>query len=152
MDTDQQAHPDQARRPLALTVLALLLIAIGVIGLANLILRLFNGPGAIDFNAFAILPGMGLLRRSPGWRRFTLIVTWFNLAMLALAVALHLRDPNINPITIEVGSKIMHPPPLVVWGCTAVVAFLLIWTLRVLMRPDVRQLFRETDPQQEARG
>lgn len=153
MNADQPEHVDRAKRPLALTVLALVLIVIGGIGLVNLVVLLFNGPGAFDFNALAILPGMGLLRLSSAWRRFTLVVACFNLAMLMLAGVLYVRDPSGTIVRISIGShgEVEHPSPHLVWGCLAVDAVLLIWTVRVLMRADIRQLFREADRQEEAR-
>src|SRR5262249_43519335 len=138
------AHRPLWRVPLSLRVVAWLFIAEGILAFVRIVIGcLFQGTVSLDVGIFAFFVGRGLLRLSPGSRRWALIFSGISMAEVALIAILSVLPIGDNPRITFSG----HPSPDSVGLHAAVMSYLvvmllvLIWQCWVLTRADIRQLF-----------
>ncbi len=85
--------------PLALKIVAVLFILGGISTAIEIVLSLMMGHININFGLLGIFIGIGLLRRSNGWRACALVFTWLALALVPIVGLLFLAHSgplNLN--------------------------------------------------------
>lgn len=128
-------------RPIALSLIAAALIYFGIDAITGTIGALSVGRVNVNL-AFLLLPaGIGLLRLSDGWRRFTLFcICLAGLFTVGLVVYEAVR-PGQMPMT-WFGSQTQGGPRYLLFAfIVGVIAFLLYWAFHTLTREEIRSLF-----------
>lgn len=129
--------------PVDLKIVAVLFVIGGILALLDVLVSLSQGNININFGVLGILIGSGLLRFSRGWRTCALVSLWIAFAALLVFALLALR--GARP-TLKVFGQAMGDVPAGLALLVAAAAFALtLWEYRVLTRPDVVQLFDESD-------
>jgi len=132
----EEALPSRPKLPLALKVVAWLTIGQGALAVIEAISQL-----TVNFGILWIPAGFGLLKLRPRWRTLTLALIW--LMMIAFLFVALVAPFVPEPQELEIpGFKTVHVPNWVL-AVGAVFFFLLfLWQYRVLIRRDVKALFR----------
>lgn len=136
-DSDGQRRSEL---PLSLRVVAYVTIFFGISSAIGVVVDLFHGKINLNFGVLQIPAGFGLLRLSPGWRTFCLVLIWLGFILCAIAV-----------VALATGSRLTFnvvPGPLQRYGrelaltyCAAWLCYM-IWEYRVLTNPRIKRLFR----------
>lgn len=86
--------PDpRSLRPVAVTVVAWVLIAFGVLGLMNMFWKLAHGTWFIESGVLGVFMGSGLLRGRSGWWKVTLVYFAAGIVFVLASVPLVLGKP-----------------------------------------------------------
>ncbi len=131
---------DSRPNPFSLKIVAWLFILAGICSVIKIVVSLLNGDLFVDLSVISLFVGRGLLRRSRGWRTCALVLLWLAMIAVPLVGVAFIMSPA--PIHFHVfGLRIGQAS--VGFGIAMVVfVFLLaLWQYRVLVRPDVRELF-----------
>ncbi len=129
-------------RPIALTLIAAALLYAGLEAIVGMIGAI--SMGRINVNlAFLLLPaGIGLLRLSDGWRKFTLFCVCIAGLILLGLVAYEIIRPGQMPVT-WFGSQTHGAPRYLLFVFIAGIgAAFLLWVFHTLTRHEIRSLFQ----------
>lgn len=125
--------------PRSLRVLAWITILIGVSAALDIVIAPLFGAMHLNPAVLQLPAGIGLLRRSRGWRTFQLVCIWLGYVGFALGlVGIAVRgDPVVSEFP-----ELFHPlgKPGVVLFLGLTLAFM-IWEHHVLTRPEVKRVF-----------
>ncbi len=128
--------------PTALHAVAMLQLLSGLATLAGVIAQLTEGTLNLNLMVLGIPAYFGLMRLSPGWRTWTLAITWTGLLVSPIAFlwGLGFHPPAEFEVFGIPGTTTSSP-----WlSVAAVPGFLFgLWQYRVLTRPDVAALFEQ---------
>ena len=127
--------------PTSLKVVAVLFILSGVASLVDVILSLFQGTLNFNLGVLGLFIGMGLLRLNPTWRVWALVFTWIAIIGAPIIGLLFLFLPGPLNFTLF-GQPAGQAPKAAGVAVAAVIFLVALWQLRVLTRPDVRELFQ----------
>lgn len=125
--------------PISLRILAWVTIVVGISAALDIVIAPLFGGMHLNPAVLQLPAGIGLLRRSRGWRTFLLVCIW--LGYLGFAVGL---------LGIAIRGDIdasFFPDPLNRLGKAGVLAFMgatlayMIWEHHVLTRPHVKRVF-----------
>ena len=134
------AASSRPKIPLALKVVAWLLIAQGSLTAIGAVIALFRDSFHFDLTLLLIPAGFGLLKLRRGWRIFTLVVIWLYLITCPLIAVLALFSGT--PVNMRVfGFTKVAVPHWVVIPAAVLFFLLFLWQYRVLIRWDVKALF-----------
>lgn len=127
--------------PVALRIVAVLFLFAGAVSLVQVGIALSDHRILPHAGVLNLLIGLGLLRRSQGWRTCALVVLWIAL-IIALPYATLRTITEVNTIEFRyLGWPFRYPSKLAEFLSLAGSTTIFIWKLRVLTRPDVRALF-----------
>jgi hypothetical protein len=128
-------------RPIALTLIAAALMYGGVDAILGIVGSF--SVGRININlAFLLLPaGIGLLRLSDAWRKFTLVCLGLAGAFIVGLIVYECIRPGQMPVTWF--GQLTHGRAryYLFGGLVAIFGFLLGWVFHTLTRPEIRSLF-----------
>ena len=126
--------------PLSLKVVAGISIAMGTAELASSIIMALHGQLYLNAGVFCIPAGIGLLRRRPGWRSFSLVINLIWLLMCpVIMVTFLVKDA---PLKLTVFGRTFRDVPDAQGVLFAVCLFFcFLWQYRTLLRKDVREAF-----------
>lgn len=127
--------------PWSLRLVGILFLLVGVISLADLVATIGTARLRFDPAVIGIFVGVGLLKLSRVWRVVALITLSIVLVFLVLMARVILRYGGID--TMQWGNEVwaIGTPAVFLFGLAAV-ALLILWQFRVLLRRDVRMLFK----------
>ena len=136
-------------RPIALTLLAAVLLYSGLDAVWGMIAALDAGRLNLNLGILFIPAGIGLLRLSDGWRKFTI----FCIGIAALAVVglitYEIFRPGRLPVT-WFGRQMQGVPRYVLFvSILGLGAYLLYWAFRTLTRIEIRSMFHQETPNHE---
>lgn len=133
MDSEQVA-------PTSLKVVAGLFIFGGACSAIEVVVSLMHGSIDINFGVLGLFIGPGLLRFSRRWRTCALVFLW--IALIGVPIIELLFMTHHGPLDFKVfGQKIGHAAKEFGMAAAAVAFALALWQYRVLVRPDIRELF-----------
>jgi hypothetical protein len=101
---------------------------------------LVNRTLNLDLSLLGLWIGPGLLRGEASFRRWALFILRLDAVLGAIALLFFALAPSLPPITVLRGSLGFLSRGVLV-ATIALVFIGTIWQLRVLQRPDIRQLF-----------
>jgi hypothetical protein len=139
----------ESRQPLprSVKVLGSLYLFAGGLGLIEMIWVALQGTFYLNAVVIAIPLGIGLLRRSPAWRKLALCAAVVQILVIGLVAYLLCRlGEGFADLSADLSDKIGPPLGKVVLGALA--AFLAaalaisIWSIRVLTRSEVKRVFQ----------
>jgi hypothetical protein len=123
---------EPAELPISLKIVAGLFILSGISCVVEIVVALMYNRIDLDFGVLALFIGGGLRRLSRGWRTCGLVFLWIaiigEIAVLVFLASRPLDFTALGPY--ELGAV------LAVIGLV-----LVVWSFRVLTRPDIRKLF-----------
>src|SRR5688572_11216849 len=120
--------------PVTVKVVAALFILTGLSSALDVLIRLTQGSLFLNFGVLGLFIGIGLLRRSRGWRTCALVFLW--IAMIGLPLAAVLLLATDQPLHYTLFSREMGEAPKSAGVAVAAVAFALtLWQYWVLTRP-----------------
>ena len=125
--------------PMALRIVAGLFVLQGLLTAVDVILKSCRGHLDLNLMLLCLWIGPGLLRHSPTWRKWALAFLWlgfFSSAVLFLMALFH------SPVDMKILGQVARPIPMfpvLLFSCA--MFLLVLWQYRVLIRPDVKQLF-----------
>lgn len=128
------------RRPISLTVVAILFVIGGIDAAIDVIISAMNSFFKIHFGVLGIFIGAGLLNLRPGWRTCALVFGWIGLILTPIVGVIFAIGGGPLDLTFF-GQKIGECPVIIGIGACLLAFLLLIWIYSVLTRPDVRELF-----------
>ena len=125
--------------PLSLKIVAGLFILSGLLTAIDIVVKLFHDHLDLNLMLLCLWIGPGLLRHSPTWRKWALAFLWlgfFSSAVLFLMALFH------SPVDLQILGQAARPLPMFpVLLFSGAMFLLVLWQYRVLIRPDVKQLF-----------
>lgn len=125
--------------PMALRIVAGLFVLQGLLTAVDVILKSCRGHLDLNLMLLCLWIGPGLLRHSPTWRKWALVVLWFSFFAISLLAVFALLRP---PLDFKIFGFPAAPAPPVLTLLFLLAAFLLtLWQYRVLIRPDIHALF-----------
>lgn len=142
-------------RPLSLTFVSVLFILAGAYAALNIVADFIRGSININLAVICLFIGFGLLRLHPGWRICALVFLWFFFlsAVLAAGIDVFGDSAQVALFELELTRTELRLVAIVVDG---LLAALLCWMYRVLVRQDVKYLFERRaaslDPNLSGRG
>jgi hypothetical protein len=126
--------------PVSLKVVAVLFILSGINAIIEIIVALANGTININFGVLGIFIGIGIFRLRRGWRTCGLVFLW--IALIAIPILTVLMFSVSGQLDFNVfGQKAGYIRKELAFVIMAFIFLLCLWQYRVLVRPDVRQLF-----------
>jgi hypothetical protein len=145
-DIVREAEP-RPPLPRSLKVVAGLYLLSGGLALVEALWAAFQGRFYLDSSVIAIPLGVGLLRRSPPWRKLALAAAVLQILLMGLmAYSLYQsKDLWTHLLSAWVGPWFS---PVVLGALSVLVAVVFVlsfWSIPVLARRDVKTLFRATD-------
>ena len=132
-------------RPLSLWLVSALLLLLGASGTVDLVLGLFGSTPQLQpfllLSLMGVCAGLGLFSRNPWQHRYAVLVVVLQLVCLPLILVFFAGPGRTSHITLGTWFSIALP---VRYGYALIGAKwgLLVWALGVLLRPDVRALYR----------
>ena len=130
--------------PMALRIVAGLFVLQGLLTVADVVVKLFHDHLDLNLMLLCLWIGPGLLRHSPTWRKWALVVLWFSFFAISLLAIFALLRP---PLDFKIFGFPAAPAPPVLTLLFLLAAFLLtLWQYRVLIRPDIHGLFAPVPP------
>ena len=125
--------------PMALRIVAGLFVLQGLLTAVDVILKSCRGHLDLNLMLLCLWIGPGLLRHSPTWRKWALVVLWFSFFAISLLAVFALLRP---PLDFKIFGFPTAPVPLVPTLLFLLALLLLnLWQYRVLIRPDIHALF-----------
>ena len=126
--------------PTSLAVVAALFVLGGISAVIEMLVALTQNKFTIHFGVLGFFIGRGLLRLSRGWRTCGLVFIWIALVFIPIwaLLVIFARAPVNFTVFGEVVGTVPKMLALLI-GC--VIYSVALWTHRVLVRPDVLQLF-----------
>jgi hypothetical protein len=136
--------PDETRRPRPgmVSVIGWVMIALGILGIVEMIWKFAHDAWSINLGVVSIVLGCGLLRGSEDWRKWTLAYLWFNVVVCVIALPVVLFAPRLRATLTLAGHRaddLGRPLALVTLGVSLA---LCLAALRILTREPVRAWFR----------
>ena len=126
--------------PTSLIVVAWLFIIGGTHSLIEMLYSLTTNHININFSVINIFAGIGLLKLRSGWRTYSLVVTWLVLIISPLALLWLLA--KASPLDLHLfGQKVDSISTSSVLIFYSIIYAIEIWKYRVLIRPDIKELF-----------
>ena len=130
--------------PMALRIVAGLFVLQGLLTAVGVILKLCRGNIDLNLMLLCLWIGPGLLRHSPTWRKWALVVLWFTFFVISLLAVFALLRP---PLDFKIFGFPAGPVPPVLTLLFLLAMFLLtLWQYRILIRPDIHGLFAPVPP------
>lgn len=130
--------------PMALRIVAGLFVLQGLLTTVDVILKLCRGHLDLNLMLLCLWIGPGLLRHSPTWRKWALVVLWFSFFAISLLAVFALLRP---PLDFKIfGFPIAPAPPVLTLLFLLAMFLLTLWQYRVLIRPDIHGLFAPVPP------
>ncbi len=126
-------------QPRALTIVALVYLAYGVWAAFEMVNARYRNTISINTTVICVAMGVGLLRRRPGWRKFTLLTIWVTgIVMVFFLLGLVFRHApgKFFGHSIQGGSVLLASSLAGLVGFAA-----LILAYRVLTRAEIRAQF-----------
>lgn len=115
-------------------------ILVGIIAVIEIMWSLTNGWISINLNVIFLFAGRGLLALKTGWRKFGLFMLW--ITMIAAVFVVFYLLLNHGPVEVQRHGQIIGKiPESAVWGMTIGVFLLSYAQYRVLMKPEICELF-----------
>ncbi|MBI5091961.1 MAG: hypothetical protein HZB26_05895 [Candidatus Hydrogenedentes bacterium] len=131
--------------PSALRVVAYIHLVVGILCVIQSIVLFLYNTVSLQFGLLGIPIFFGLLSLRNGWRVCAMVLQWFGLIGLPIFFLLGLS--GAVPTYFQFfGLRGALVPGWFVSAGTIPLFFLALWQYRVLIRPDVRQLFLEVRP------
>jgi hypothetical protein len=128
-------------RPIALTLIAAALMLGGLEAIIDIVGALSFGRLNLNL-AFLLLPaGIGLLRLSDGWRKFTLCCVGLAAAIVVGLAVYEAVRPGHMPVTWFGVRTQGVPRYLVFLSLVGIAGFLLYWSYRTLTCDEIKRLF-----------
>jgi hypothetical protein len=128
-------------------VLGSLYVLAGGLGLTGTIWAAVRGTFYLDGAVIALPLGIGLLRRSPAWRKLALCAAVVQILVIGLVVYLLCRSgEDFADMTADLSAKIGPFFSKVVLGAlaalTAAVLVVSVWSIRLLTRKEIKRVFQ----------
>jgi hypothetical protein len=130
---------ESAKIPTALRVVAYIYLVAGILSVIQFIVELFHSSISLQFGVLCIPIFFGLLNLRNGWRVCALVFLWFGFIILPIMFLIGLT--SALPTYFGVFGIRTRVPGWIVSVETIPFFLLALWQYRVLVRPDVRQLF-----------
>lgn len=131
---------DPRNIPTALRVVAYIHLVGGLLSVVTFFVLLFNGTFSIRLGILGIPIFFGLLNLRNGWRICAMVLMWFGLIGFPIIFVISLVSSV--PAHFQLfGLNIARIHPWFVSLGTIPFFLLVVWQYRVLIRPDVRELF-----------
>lgn len=125
--------------PMALRIVAGLFVLQGLLTAVDVVVKLFHDHLDLNLMLLCLWIGPGLLRHSPTWRKWALVVLWFSFFAISLLAVVALLRP---PLDFKLFGFPTAPVPTLPTLLFLLAMFLLtLWQYRVLIRPDIHCLF-----------
>lgn len=125
--------------PLSLKIVAGLFMLEGLLTAIVVVVELFHDHLDLNLMLLGFWIGPGLLRHSPTWRKWALAFLWLGFFSSAVLFLLALFR---SPVDLRILGQAARPIPMFPVLLFSCATFLLVlWQYRVLIRPDVKQLF-----------
>ena len=125
--------------PLSLKIVAGLFMLTGLLAAIDVVVKLFHQHLDLNLMLLGLWIGPGLLRHSPTWRKWALAFLWLGFFSSAVLFLLALFR---SPVDLWILGQAARPVPMFpVLLCSCALFLLVLWQYRVLIRPDVKQLF-----------
>ena len=132
---------NDVKLPLSLKIVACLFLITGIYSVVDIILGIAQRGIYINFGVLGIPIFWGLLNRRSGWRICGLVLIWFGLIVIPIVFIASLLGNE--PAYFEVFRIRISRIPRWVASVVCVPFFLLVlWEYRVLVRPDIKALFK----------
>lgn len=125
--------------PLSLKIVAGLFMLTGLLAAIDVVVKLFHQHLDLNLMLLGLWIGPGLLRHNPTWRKWTLAFLWLGFFSSGVLFLLALFR---SPVDLWILGQAARPAPMFpVLLCSGAMFLLVLWQYRVLIRPDVKQLF-----------
>jgi len=132
-----------ANRPIALSLIAAALLLQGIEAIVGMIGSASFGRVNINFMFLLLFAGIGLLRLSDGWRKFTLVCIGLVAVVMAGMVVFEVCRPGVIPVTWS-GTMTSGAPRYIIFATIWIIAgALLWWAYRTLTHPTIVALFKK---------
>lgn len=129
-------------RPIALTLIAAALIFQGIEAIIGMIGAFSAGNVNINLMFILLFAGIGLLRLSDGWRKFTVVCLWLGGLAVVAMVVFEVFRPGRIPVT-WFGEITTGTFRYILFAALLGLAGMLVWwALRTLTRPEITLLFK----------
>ena len=126
--------------PLSLKIVACLFIIGGILAGIEIITALIKGRVSLSLGVIGLFVGYGLLKLRRGWRTCALVFLWILFIGIPIISMFYITQPSSGFNVQMLGEPLSRNPIFIL--LLNIFCFLpLLWSYRVLTRPDIKSLF-----------
>ena len=135
---------DDMKIPRSVKIVAYLFLFGGICSVIDIIVALTRGLIYLNLGVLGIPIFFGLLNRRNGWRVCAMVFLWIGFIVIPIVFLMGLVGDV--PGYFEVFRiKVARIPSWVTSVASIPIFFLILWQYRVLMRPEIKALFKPSD-------